>query len=55
MNFKKLLEKEKREAIKENIDVIFAVITIVSFVGSRISKRNEDEEGEAEQQCCSAA
>ena len=56
MKFKKLFEKEKREAIKDNIDVIFAAITIISFVGSRIQKRREDEEGEAEQTTyCSAA
>lgn len=41
---KGLLDKDKREDLKEKIEVVFAVVTIVSFISHRISKQREEEE-----------
>lgn len=52
-----LLDKEKREAIKEPIEVVFAVLTIVSFIHSRVQKHKaaHGEEEQAEQSQTAAA
>lgn len=50
---KVILDKKKREAVKDNIDVVFAVITIVSFVASKVqSRRGEGTEVEEGEQSC---
>lgn len=40
---KSLLKKENREKLKEQIEVVFAVITIVSYVSSRIQEKRQGE------------
>jgi len=44
---KTLLDKEKREDLKEKVEVAFALFTIASYVSSRIKKRREAEEAAA--------
>lgn len=41
---KTLLNKEKREALKENIEVVFAVLTVASFVAKKVREHREAEE-----------
>lgn len=42
--FKSLLKKEKRKEIQDNIEVVFAVFTILAFAKKQIEKRREAEE-----------
>jgi len=56
--FKALFNKEKREAIREPIEVAFAVLTIVSFVAGKVQKhRAKDDESEVSecQKACEQA
>lgn len=47
--FKTLLDRDKREDLKEKVEVVFAVFTITSFVISRVQKRRAAE-SEAEEE-----
>jgi len=49
--FKALLDKEKREAIREPIEVAFAAFTIISFVVSKVQKHRAPDEDEEVSEC----
>lgn len=56
---KTLFNKEKREHLKEQVEVVFAVFTIVSFVVSKYNKKHSGEDKteveESKERCCSEA
>lgn len=41
---KTLFDKKKRENLKENIEVVFAVATVLSFVAKKMRERQEAED-----------
>jgi len=53
--FKALFDKEKREAIREPIEVAFAVLTIVSFVAGKVQKHRAQEDETPEVSECKKA
>lgn len=44
--FKVLLNKEKRDQVKEYVEVTFAVLTIAAFAKSQLEKRKAAKEEE---------
>jgi hypothetical protein len=46
--FKTLLDRDKREDLKEKVEVVFAVFTITSFVISRVQKHRAAQTAESE-------
>ena len=46
--FKTLLDRDKREDLKEKVEVVFAAFTIVSFAISRVQKHKPAQAAESE-------
>lgn len=42
--WKVFLNKQKRENVKETIEVVFAALTIISFASSKIKKHKAEKE-----------